>query len=243
MFGYFIEISNANRHLVPADYQRRQTLTGAERYVTPALKEYEERVLTAAERIETRERELFEALRRAVGAEIARMQCAARIVAELDVLASLADVAAREGYARPTLTDDFELEIMAGRHPVVERMMPRDKFIPNDVQLTDDARLVILTGPNMAGKSTILRQVGLIVLMAQAGSFVPATAATIGVCDRVFTRVGRERQPRARAVHVHGGDGGDERHPAHARRVAASCCSTRSGAGRAPTTACRSRGR
>ena len=190
VFGYFIEVTNANRDLVPADYQRRQTLTGAERFVTPALKEYEEKVLTAAECIETRERTLFEALRAAVGREIGRLQCAARIVAELDVLATFADVAAREGYTRPILTDGFDLEIIAGRHPVVERMMPRDKFIPNDVQLVDDARLIILTGPNMAGKSTILRQVGLIVLMAQTGSFVPASAATIGVCDRVFTRVG-----------------------------------------------------
>ncbi|HET9798937.1 MAG TPA: DNA mismatch repair protein MutS, partial [Gemmatimonadaceae bacterium] len=190
VFGYFIEISNANRHLVPADYQRRQTLTGGERYVTPALKEYEERILTAAERIEARERELFEALRTSVGEEIARVQCASRIVAELDVLAALADVAAREGYVRPTVTDGYDLDITAGRHPVVERMMPRDKFIPNDVRLTEDARVVILTGPNMAGKSTLLRQVGLIVVLAQVGSFVPAAAATIGVCDRVFTRVG-----------------------------------------------------
>ena len=190
MFGYFIEISNANRHLVPDDYQRRQTLTGGERYVTPALKEYEEKILTAAERIEVRERELFEALRSAIGHEIGRIQCAARIVAELDVLATLADVAAREGYTRPTITDGFDLDIAAGRHPVVERMMPRDKFIPNDVRLTEDARVVILTGPNMAGKSTLLRQVGLIVVLAQTGSFVPAAAATIGVCDRVFTRVG-----------------------------------------------------
>lgn len=190
VFGYFIEVTNANRDLVPADYQRRQTLTGAERFVTPALKEYEEKVLTAAERIEARERMLFEALRAAVGREVGRIQCAARIVAELDVLAALADVAAREGYTRPTLTDGFDLDISAGRHPVVEHMMPRDKFIPNDVRLVEDARLVILTGPNMAGKSTILRQVGLIVLMAQTGSFVPAAAATIGVCDRVFTRVG-----------------------------------------------------
>jgi DNA mismatch repair protein MutS len=106
------------------------------------------------------------------------------------VLAALADVAAREGYARPTITNGFDLQIEAGRHPVVERMMPRDKFIPNDVRLTGDARLVILTGPNMAGKSTLLRQVGLIVVLAQVGSFVPASAATIGVCDRVFTRVG-----------------------------------------------------
>ena len=190
VFGYFIEVTNANRELVPADYQRRQTLTGAERFVTPALKEYEERVLTAAERIEGCERALYDALRTAVGREVGRIQCAARIVAQLDVLAALADVAAREGYARPALTDGFNLEITAGRHPVVERMMPRDKFIPNDVRLEEDARLVILTGPNMAGKSTILRQVGLIVLMAQTGSFVPASSATIGVCDRVFTRVG-----------------------------------------------------
>jgi DNA mismatch repair protein MutS len=190
VFGYFIEVTNANRNLVPSDYQRRQTLTGAERFVTPALKEYEEKVLTAAERIETRERELFDALRAAVGREIGRVQCAARIIAELDVLAGLADVAAREGYARPVLTDGFDLDIVGGRHPVVERMMPRDKFIPNDVRLVEDARLVILTGPNMAGKSTILRQVGLIVLLAQVGSFVPATSATIGICDRVFTRVG-----------------------------------------------------
>ena len=190
VFGYYLEISNANRHLVPADYQRRQTLTGGERYVTPALKEHEERVLTAAERIEARERELLEALRRTVAARIGRIQCASRAVAELDVLASLAEVAEREGYVRPTLTDGFDLEIIAGRHPVVERMMPRDKFIPNDVVLTHEARLVILTGPNMAGKSTILRQIGLIVLMAQVGAYVPAATATVGIVDRLFTRVG-----------------------------------------------------
>jgi DNA mismatch repair protein MutS len=190
IFGYFIEVTNTNVHLVPSDYQRRQTLAGAERYVTPSLKEYEERVLTAAERVEERERELFEALRSRVGAQITRMQAVAQIVAELDVLASLAEVAAREGYVRPQLTDDFALEITAGRHPVVERMMPREKFIPNDVALSEDARMIILTGPNMAGKSTVLRQVGLIVLMAQVGSFVPATRARIGIVDRLFTRVG-----------------------------------------------------
>jgi DNA mismatch repair protein MutS len=190
VFGYYIEISNANKQLVPADYQRRQTLANGERYVTPALKEYEERVLTAAERIEARERELFEALRAAVGSEIGRLQCAARVTAELDVYASLAETAAREGYVRPELSDDFALEITAGRHPVVERMMPRDKFIPNDVRLTADARVIILTGPNMAGKSTVLRQVGLIAVMAQIGSFVPAESARVGIIDRVFTRVG-----------------------------------------------------
>ncbi|MEP6691794.1 MAG: DNA mismatch repair protein MutS [Gemmatimonadaceae bacterium] len=190
VFGYFIEITNSNKHLVPTDYQRRQTLAGAERYVTPELKEYEERVLGASERIEARERLLFESTRARVGATIARLQCAAGIIAQLDVLAALAEVAEREGYARPELTDDFALEIIAGRHPVVERMMPREKFIPNDVTLTDDARMIILTGPNMAGKSTILRQVGLIQLLAQMGSFVPAARARLGVCDRVFTRVG-----------------------------------------------------
>ena len=190
VFGYYIEITNANREHVPADYQRRQTLAGAERYVTPELKEYEEKVLTAGERIEVRERALFETLRAHAGAAIGRLQCAAAILAQLDVLTSFAEVAAREGYARPDVTDDFALHITSGRHPVVERMMPRDKFIPNDVSLTDDARMIILTGPNMAGKSTILRQIGLIVLMAQIGSFVPATRARIGIVDRLFTRVG-----------------------------------------------------
>ena len=190
VFGYFIEVSNSNSHLVPGDYQRRQTLAGAERYVTPSLKEYEEKVLTAAEQVETRERELFEAIRSRVGSEISRLQSVAQLVGELDVFAALAEVAEREGYVRPELTDDFSLEIAAGRHPVVERMMPREKFMPNDIVLTEDARMIILTGPNMAGKSTILRQVGLIVLMAQTGSFVPASKAKIGVVDRLFTRVG-----------------------------------------------------
>jgi DNA mismatch repair protein MutS len=190
IFGYFIEVTNTNAHLVPSDYQRRQTLAGAERYVTPSLKEYEERVLTAAEEVEERERELFQALRSRVGGQVSRLQAVAQVVAELDVFASLAEVASREGYVRPQLTDDFALEITAGRHPVVERMMAREKFIPNDVALTEDARMIILTGPNMAGKSTVLRQVGLIVLMAQVGSFVPATRARIGVVDRLFTRVG-----------------------------------------------------
>jgi DNA mismatch repair protein MutS len=190
VFGYFIEITRSNAHLVPSDYQRRQTLTGAERYVTPALKEFEEKILTAAERIEERERELFEALRMRIGGQIARLQCIGRLTAELDVLAALAEVAEREGYVRPEINDGFDLEIIAGRHPVVERMMQREKFIPNDVRLMEDARMIILTGPNMAGKSTILRQIGLIVLMAQIGSFVPATRARIGIVDRLFTRVG-----------------------------------------------------
>jgi DNA mismatch repair protein MutS len=190
VFGYYIEVSNSNAHLVPEDYQRRQTLSGAERYVTEELKAFEEKVLTAAERIEVRERVLFEALRGRLGQAIARLQGAAALLAQLDVVATLAEVAEREGYTRPEITDDFALEITAGRHPVVERMMPRDKFIPNDVTLTEGARLIVLTGPNMAGKSTILRQVGLIVLLAQIGSFVPAQRARLGVVDRLFTRVG-----------------------------------------------------
>ncbi|MEP6491657.1 MAG: DNA mismatch repair protein MutS [bacterium] len=190
VFGYYIEVTNSNLHAVPPEYQRRQTITSGERFVTPALKEYEERVLSASERIETRERELFESVRRLAGEAIARLQQIARTIAELDVLSTLGEVAAREGYVRPTTTDGFDLDISAGRHPVVERMMPRDKFIPNDLRLDGNARMIILTGPNMAGKSTILRQIGLIALMAQVGSFVPASAACIGIVDRIFTRVG-----------------------------------------------------
>jgi DNA mismatch repair protein MutS len=190
VFGYYIEVTRSNLQLVPPDYQRRQTITNGERFVTPALKEYEERVLTASERIEQRERELFDGLRSRVGGQIARLHAMARTAAVVDVLSALAEVATREGYTRPRVTTGFTLRIAAGRHPVVERMMPRDKFVPNDVTLTDDARVIVLTGPNMAGKSTILRQVGLIVLMAHVGSFVPAASAEIGVVDRLFTRVG-----------------------------------------------------
>ncbi|MEO7103333.1 MAG: DNA mismatch repair protein MutS [Gemmatimonadaceae bacterium] len=190
VFGYYIEVTNTHGHKIPDDYQRRQTLTGAERYITPALKEYEERILTAADRIESRERELFESLRERIAGSVQRLQCSAQVVAELDVLATLGEVAEAEGYVRPRMSDGFDLRIVGGRHPVVERMMPREKFIPNDVTLVENARVIILTGPNMAGKSTILRQIGLIVLMAQIGSFVPARSAEIGVTDRLFTRVG-----------------------------------------------------
>ena len=190
VFGYYLEVSNANKHLVPDDYQRRQTLTGAERFVTEALKSYEEKVLTAAERIELRERELFEALRTEAGAEIARWQLVAARVATLDVLCAFAETASGERYVRPTLHDGFDMEIVSGRHPVVERMMSRDKFIPNDLVLADGAQLIVLTGPNMAGKSTILRQAGLIQLMAQTGSYVPARRARLPIVDRLFTRVG-----------------------------------------------------
>jgi DNA mismatch repair protein MutS len=190
VFGYYIEVTKSNLHLVPSDYQRRQTITNGERFVTPALKEHEERVLTASERIEVRERALFEALRSRAGAQVARIQTIAKATAQIDTIAALAEVAMREGYTRPRITTEFLLRISAGRHPVVERMMPRDKFVPNDVTLDEHARVIVLTGPNMAGKSTILRQVGLIALMSHIGSFVPASAVEIGVVDRLFTRVG-----------------------------------------------------
>jgi DNA mismatch repair protein MutS len=190
VFGYYLEVTKAHRHSVPADYERRQTLTGAERYVTPELKEYEARVLGAEERILARERDLLDGLCRQVGDRIGRIQCTARLLAQLDVLAGLAEVAVRERYVRPAMTDEFALLLSQCRHPVVERTLPRGTFIPNDVRFDEAARIVLLTGPNMAGKSTVLRQVGLCVIMAQMGAFVPAEAATIGVVDRVFTRVG-----------------------------------------------------
>ena len=175
---------------MPADYVRKQTLANGERYFTPELKQWEEKVLGAEERIVAREAELFAALRGAIAGEVGRLQSSAETVAQLDVFAGLAELAERRAYVRPDVHGGYALEIRAGRHPVVETMMPREDFIPNDVVLSEDARVMILTGPNMAGKSTLLRQVGLIQLLAQVGSFVPATAARLPVADRIFTRVG-----------------------------------------------------
>ncbi len=190
VFGYYLEVTKANLDRVPEDYVRKQTLANAERYFTPELKEWEEKVTGAEERILALETELFQELRRQVGAEVRRLQGAGSDVARLDVLATLAEVAERQGYVRPELHTGFELEIRAGRHPVVETMMPREAFIPNDLVLDREGWIVVLTGPNMAGKSTVLRQVGLIQLLAQVGSFVPADQARLPVCDRIFTRVG-----------------------------------------------------
>jgi DNA mismatch repair protein MutS len=190
VFGYYIEVTKANQRAVPADYERRQTLTGAERYVTAELKAYEAKVLGAEEEIARLEERLFTQTRDAMAAAIQRIQDTASRVATADVLATLADAAARAQYVRPRVTEGFALDIEQGRHPIVERMMPREAFIPNDIRLDADRQIMIVTGPNMAGKSTVLRQVGLTVVMAQAGSFVPARAATIGVADRLFTRVG-----------------------------------------------------
>ncbi|HET7040202.1 MAG TPA: DNA mismatch repair protein MutS [Gemmatimonadales bacterium] len=190
VFGYYLEVSKANRRLVPAHYERRQTLTGAERYVTPELKEYESRVLAAEELAQARERELFEALCDAVRERLGRLQRVARDLATLDVYAAFAEGAARDHYVRPTMTEEPVLDLRGSRHPVVERRLARAQFIPNDILLDEAQRVILLTGPNMAGKSTILRQAGLAVILAQAGAFVPADAATMRVVDRVFTRVG-----------------------------------------------------
>jgi DNA mismatch repair protein MutS len=190
VFGYYIEVSKARQHAVPDDYERRQTLTNAERYVTPELKEYEARVLGAEEQVAARQQALLGSLCEAVKGRLPHVQATAKLLAELDVLAGLAETAVRERYIRPEITGDFSIELRGCRHPVVERTLPPGKFVPNDIVLDDSGRVILLTGPNMAGKSTILRQIGLAVLMAQMGSFVPAKAARIGIVDRVFTRVG-----------------------------------------------------
>ena len=191
VFGYYIEITNANLGLVPADYIRKQTLTNAERFITPPLKEYEDKIVGAEERIKGLEHELFRRLREQVAGENRRIQGTADAVASLDALISLAEVADKYGYHRPRVTDETEIVIREGRHPVIERMHDLDPFVPNDARLDcGDHQLIIITGPNMAGKSTYIRQVALICLMAQMGGFVPAEEATIGLVDRIFTRVG-----------------------------------------------------
>jgi DNA mismatch repair protein MutS len=190
VFGYYIEVSRANLHAVPADYLRKQTIAGGERFVTPALKEYEEKVLGADERILEREQEIFERLRAAVAAEAPRIQDTARSLAALDVLAGLAETAALCNYTKPHVHDGDELLVSDARHPVVERHV-RDAFVPNDITLNASThQLIVLTGPNMGGKSTYLRQTALVCLLAQAGSFVPARTAKVPIVDRIFARVG-----------------------------------------------------
>lgn len=190
VFGYYLEVTKANLDKVPDDYVRKQTLTNGERYFTPELKEWEEKVFGAEDRIGKVEVSLFLEIRERVGAAVSRLQESGGRIAMIDVLSALAHVAVGGGYVRPEVHTGFDLEIRAGRHPVVETMMPREEFIPNDVVLDDDGYIVVLTGPNMAGKSTVLRQVGLIQLLAQIGSWVPADRARLPVADRVFTRVG-----------------------------------------------------
>ncbi|MDO8531670.1 MAG: DNA mismatch repair protein MutS [Dehalococcoidia bacterium] len=191
VFGYYIEVTTPHLALVPATYIRKQTLSGAERYYTPELKEYESLVLNAQERIAEMEAALFRQVCAQVAAMADRILDTADALAHADALSALAEAAARYNYVRPTLTDGDTLDIKAGRHPIVERFLSGGEFVPNDTLLScKDAQVVVLTGPNMAGKSTFLRQAALIVLMAQMGGFVPAQAATVGLVDRIFTRVG-----------------------------------------------------
>ena len=190
VFGYYLEISRANLHLAPAHYLRKQTLVNAERFITADLKDYESRIFGAEEARTKREAELFQDLRKRLGQEVPRLKQVARALGILDVLAALAELAAQHRYCRPQLTPGPLLTIKGGRHPVIERLLPAGAFVPNDLTLDQEAQVLIVTGPNMSGKSTILRQVALIVLLAHLGSFVPAQAATIGLTDRIFTRVG-----------------------------------------------------
>jgi DNA mismatch repair protein MutS len=191
VFGYYIEVTRSNLGNVPADYVRKQTVANAERYVTPELSEHEGRIATADERRVTLELRIFDELRTTVGAAFPRLQSLAARVAAVDVLAGLAETAHRQGYVRPVVDDSLVIDLAASRHPVVERLAAEGGFVPNDIHLdAESEQILLVTGPNMAGKSTVIRQTALAVILAQLGSFVPARAARVGLCDRVFTRVG-----------------------------------------------------
>lgn len=189
-FGYYIEVTKSNLKHVPQDYIRKQTTVNSERFITEELKQYEYKILSAEERIKRLEYEIFCEVRKQTASEVPGIQDSARKIAELDVLASFAFAAIRNNYVRPEITDEDSIIIKDGRHPVVEKLIPESEFIPNPTTLDEEQIVYILTGPNMAGKSTYLRQVGLITLMAQMGSYVPASYAKIGVRDRIFTRIG-----------------------------------------------------
>jgi DNA mismatch repair protein MutS len=198
VFGYYIEVTHAHIDKIPSDYIRKQTLVNAERYITPELKEYETLVLNAEEQIGNLERRLFESLCQHLATFANRLIETGKMIARLDALLSLAQVAVREGYCRPILTDDDVLIIHSGRHPVVERMLDSGmRYVPNDTHFDIDSRIHIITGPNMSGKSTYIRQVALITLMAQIGSFVPADEAVIGLVDRIFARIGAQDEIHA----------------------------------------------
>ena len=190
VFGYYIEVSKANLRLVPERYIRRQTLTNAERYYTPELKEFEDKVVNAEARKMELELDIFALLREQVQSYVSQLAQVSEVIADLDAFCALAELAHLNNYCRPQVHDRDRLEIIGGRHPVVEAAVGRDKFIPNDIFLDESQRLLMITGPNMAGKSTVMRQVALISVMAQMGSFVPASQANLGVVDRIFTRVG-----------------------------------------------------
>ncbi len=193
VFGYYLEISKANQHLAPADYERRQTLVNAERFTTPELKQYESKILDAQEKIVEIERRIFVELRAAIAGEARRIRQTALALAEVDVLAAFAHLASIQNYCRPQFDDSSDIEIVQGRHPVIEQQefSSSERFVPNDLYLNSTTHtILVLTGPNMGGKSTYLRQAALIVILAQMGSFVPATKARLGIVDRVFTRIG-----------------------------------------------------
>jgi DNA mismatch repair protein MutS len=192
VFGYYIEVTKANLDAVPKDYIRKQTLVNAERFITPELKEHESLILNAEERRAELERQIYLQVCEQVGAAAQRMLATARALAEIDVYAAFAEVAQRNRYVRPTLTEGDTIHIIGGRHPVVELSLHEEPFVPNDTHLSPQEAILVITGPNMSGKSTYLRQVALIVLMAQIGSFVPAESAEIGLVDRIFTRVGAQ---------------------------------------------------
>lgn len=191
VFGYYLEVTNSYKEMVPDYYTRKQTLANAERYITPELKELEDMILGAEDKLYALEYEIYSHVRDTIAAEVERIQKTAKAVAALDAFASLALVAERNNYVRPKINEKGIIDIKEGRHPVVEQMIPNDMFISNDTYLDDKKhRISIITGPNMAGKSTYMRQTALIALMAQVGSFVPAKSADIGLSDRIFTRVG-----------------------------------------------------
>ncbi len=192
VFGYYLEVSRTNTDLVPEEYIRKQTLVNAERYITPELKEYESLILNAESRQQELERSIFGQICEQVAAAVPRLLATARVLAELDVQSALAEVALRNRYTRPAITEGDKLIIKGGRHPVVETTLQDEPFVPNDVYLSADEAIHIITGPNMSGKSTFLRQVAIITLMAQIGSFVPAEEAEIGLVDRIFSRVGAQ---------------------------------------------------
>jgi DNA mismatch repair protein MutS len=192
VFGYYIEVTNANRDAVPDDYIRKQTLTNAERYITPELKEYETLILNADERLVEVENRLFKEVCDQVSSRARALKATAQAIAHIDATSALAEVAALNNYVRPELCDDDAIEIIGGRHPVVERTLSEMRFVPNDLKLDADTRILIVTGPNMAGKTVYLRQAALIALMAQIGSFVPAKRARLGLVDRIFTRIGAQ---------------------------------------------------
>ena len=197
VFGYYLEVTKTNTKMVPEDYIRKQTLVNAERYITPELKEYETLVLNAEERIHEIESRLFKEVCERLSGSAKRLLATGSALARLDVLAGLAEAAVKGGYIRPGVVDEDVLEIHGGRHPVVEHTLESARFVPNDVVFNPGERIQILTGPNMSGKSTFLRQVALIVLMAQMGSFVPAQSAHIGLIDRIFTRIGAQDEIHA----------------------------------------------